>query len=60
MSDLKSHTDLIQDLLNLHPYHNVLVPCVCCSGHPYPPKKDCEYCEGTGKIMYGLADVEVI
>jgi hypothetical protein len=41
-------------------YRNVVVPCVCCSGHPFPPDPDCQYCQGTGKIMYGIADVEVV
>lgn len=40
-------------------YRNVIVPCVCCAGHPVYPDSNCQYCAGTGKIMYGIADVEV-
>ncbi|WP_409199140.1 hypothetical protein [Methanospirillum lacunae] len=40
-------------------YRNIIVPCVCCAGHPFPADPYCEYCSSTGKIMYGIADVEV-
>ena len=60
MTSLEEITTEIRDYLNLHSFRNALVPCPCTSGTPYPAKKDCELCGGTGKIMYGLADVEVV
>ena len=51
-------TDLLAGIPDIE-YRNIVVPCVCCSGHPFPPDPDCQYCLGSGKIMYGIADVEV-
>jgi|GEM_PF-2289125 len=60
MTPVKEKTNTIQELLNLHPYRNALVPCVCVAGSPFPPNPDCEFCDGRGKIMYSLSEVEVI
>jgi hypothetical protein len=45
---------------NYTDYKNIIVPCVCLTGYPFPPSPDCEYCEGSGRISYGIAEVEVI
>ena len=60
MSKTQEEIDLIQSILNIYPFRNILVPCVCRSVHPFPAKPGCEFCQGTGKIRYGLAEVEVI
>lgn len=60
MTPSKKLTDMIQLTLNRYPFNSIVVPCPCLAGHPYPAKKDCEYCNGTGKIMYGLSEVEVV
>lgn len=60
MNSFLSNTNLVEGLLHLHPIRSVVVPCVCRAGHPFPSSPDCAYCEGYGKILYGIAEVEVI
>ena len=40
-------------------FSSVIVPCPCTSGHLFPASSACKLCNGTGKISYGLTDVEV-
>lgn len=59
MNSSSSRSKELQSVLEMYPYHSIIVPCPCTSGNPFPAQSDCPFCDGTGKIMYGLAEVEV-
>jgi len=50
----------LQEILLRYPFQSLVVPCPCRSGHPYPAGPGCSHCNGTGKIMYGIEEVEVV
>ncbi len=59
MNSSSPRSEELQSVLENYPYHSIIVPCPCTSGSPFPAQPDCLFCNGTGKIMYGLAEVEV-
>ena len=54
------HVHELQEILLRYPFQFLVVPCPCRSGSPYPAVSDCSYCIRTWKIMYGIAEVEVV
>jgi hypothetical protein len=54
---------IIRELVDEHGITSVVLrcPCACDANSPNgKPKADCEYCNGDGKVQYGIDEVEFL